>query len=79
MVPREAFGRRIRRLRDALTLTQNELARRAGMSRTYLARVELGQQSPTLEVIEKLARALHVKPADLFEDVERRPRQSPKT
>jgi transcriptional regulator with XRE-family HTH domain len=78
MAPREAFGRRVRRLRDALTLTQPELARRASVSRGYLARVELGMQSPTLEVIERLARALHVKPGQLFEDEpidERRPRK----
>ncbi len=55
-------------MRDALTLTQPELARRASLSRGYLARLELGMQSPTLEVIERLARALHVKPGQLFED-----------
>ncbi len=68
MAPRVAFGRRVRRLRTALTLRQPELAKRAGISRGYLARLEAGQQSPTLEVIEKLARALHVKPGQLFED-----------
>jgi transcriptional regulator with XRE-family HTH domain len=68
MAPIEAFARRIRQLRKALTLTQVELARRAGLSRTYLARVELGMQSPTLEVIERLARALRVRPGELLGD-----------
>ncbi len=78
MAPRRGFGHRVKRLRDALTLTQPELARRASLSRGYLARLELGMQSPTLEVIERLARALHVKPGQLFEDEpggERRPKR----
>jgi transcriptional regulator with XRE-family HTH domain len=40
----------------------------AGLSRGYLSRVENGMQSPTLEVIERLASALKIKPADLLED-----------
>jgi transcriptional regulator with XRE-family HTH domain len=66
MAPAEAFGRRVKQMRTALTLSQIELAKRAGMSRTYLARVELGQQEPTLGTIEKLAKALHVTVGDLL-------------
>ena len=67
MAPRGAFGLRVRRLRQALQLSQAELATRAHVSRGYLARLEIGMQSPTLEVIERLARALHVAPGALFE------------
>ena len=66
MAPAQAFGRRVRRLRGQLT--QGELAHRAGISPGFLARIERGLQNPTLTTIEKLAKALHVKPARLFED-----------
>lgn len=75
MAPLEAFAKRIRKLRGPLT--QAELARRAGISRSFLARIEVGLQEPTLSTIEKLARALRMKPAQLFEDElsgERRPK-----
>jgi len=68
---RASFGARLKRLRKGLTLTQPELAKRADLSRGYLARLELGMQSPTLEVIERLARALHVRPGALLEDAPR--------
>ena len=42
-------------------MSQAELANRANVSRGYLSRVELGMQSPTLEVIERLAAVLGVR------------------
>jgi transcriptional regulator with XRE-family HTH domain len=65
---RAIVAARIRRYRKALTLTQPELAARARIHRSHLAKLELGQLSPTVDTIEKLAKALHVKPAQLFED-----------
>jgi transcriptional regulator with XRE-family HTH domain len=53
-------------------MSQAGLATTAGLSRGYLSRIEIGMQSPTLEVIERLAAALKVKPADLLEDKPRR-------
>jgi transcriptional regulator with XRE-family HTH domain len=72
MTPVEDFARRIRALRSSRGISQAELARAAGLSRGYLSRVEIGMQSPTLEVIERLAAALKVRPADLLEDKPRR-------
>jgi transcriptional regulator with XRE-family HTH domain len=75
-MPLGAFAARVRRYRKALTLTQPELAARARIHRSHLAKIELGQLSPTVETIEKLAKALHVTPGQLFEDepgVGRRP------
>jgi transcriptional regulator with XRE-family HTH domain len=68
MTPIEDFARRIKTLRKARGLGQTSLAKAARLSRGYLSRVEIGMQSPTLEVIERLAAALKVKPADLLED-----------
>jgi transcriptional regulator with XRE-family HTH domain len=63
-----AFAARVRRYQKALTLTQPELAARARIHRSHLAKIELGQLSPTVDTIEKLAKALHVTPGQLFED-----------
>lgn len=49
-----------------LGLTQAELARRAGLNRSYLAGVESGRRNTSARTIEKLARALDVSPADLL-------------
>lgn len=56
---------RIRARREKLGLSQAELAKRAGLSRGYLIRVEAARQDPTLGTLEKLAKALRVKLADL--------------
>jgi transcriptional regulator with XRE-family HTH domain len=64
----DAFATRVRRYRKALTLTQPELAARARIHRSHLAKIELSQLSPTVDTIEKLAKALHIKPGQLFED-----------
>jgi transcriptional regulator with XRE-family HTH domain len=59
--------KRLRALRAERRLTQEALAARANISRTYLARLELGQQDPTISILEKLAKALRVKPTRLLE------------
>ena len=64
-----AFGANVRRLRKALGISQEELARRAGLHRTYVGGVERGERNVTLLVIKKLASALEVKPADLLKGV----------
>lgn len=66
MDPMADFARRLRRLRGPLT--QHELAARARMHRSHLAKIELGQREPTVSTIVKLARALRVKPGQFFED-----------
>jgi len=71
MKPVVAFGRRVRRVREALTLTQLELATRARMQRTDVVKIERGQREPTVTTIVKLARALHVRPGQLFEETPR--------
>jgi transcriptional regulator with XRE-family HTH domain len=48
-------------------MTQVQLAARAGISRMLVIRIEAARQEPTLGVIEKLAKALKVRPAKLLE------------
>ncbi len=51
---------RLKTLRKARGMSQEALAERAGISRTYLARLETARQDPTLSTLEKLAKALKV-------------------
>lgn len=55
---REAWGIKIKRLRRAARLTQEQLAASAGIGRVTLVRLETGGQSPRLETLYALARAL---------------------
>jgi transcriptional regulator with XRE-family HTH domain len=48
-------------------LSQEELAGRAGIHRTYIGGIERGERNPTLTMIHRLARALNVPPARLLE------------
>lgn len=71
MAPRSVksrFGARLRQLRDERGYSQEELAERAGLHRNYVGGVERGERNLALENIIKLAKALAVKPADLFAD-----------
>jgi transcriptional regulator with XRE-family HTH domain len=65
---RAAFGRRVRELRLQAGLSQEALADRAGLHRTYVGSVERGQRNVSLDNIHALADALGVRPRDLFAD-----------
>jgi transcriptional regulator with XRE-family HTH domain len=57
----------LRAVRRERGWTQEQLSERAGVHRVYIAKLEAQRQSPSLEVLEKLARALNVKPAQLLD------------
>ena len=61
------LGAAIRRERSLLGISQGELASRAGLHRTYVSDLERGARNPSIESVEKLARALHISVAKLFE------------
>lgn len=65
---RRAFGRRVRELRQARSLSQEKLAERSGLHRTYVSSVERGQRNVGIDNVRALARALDVPAASLFED-----------
>jgi transcriptional regulator with XRE-family HTH domain len=60
------FGSRIKQLRKARNLSQEELAFRAHIHRTYLSGVERGQRNPSLKNISAIAKALNLKIFELF-------------
>lgn len=57
---RRRFGSRLKVLREGQSLSQEELAHRAELHRTYVSGLERGVRNPTLTVLEKLARGLDV-------------------
>ena len=61
------FGKRLCALRKAANLTQEQLAEAADYSVEFISFVERGQHGPSLEGIERLAKALNVKESNLFE------------
>ena len=62
------FGKAVRARRNALGITQEELAHRAGIHPTYLGDVERGERNIALINILKLAKALGVKAGTLMPD-----------
>lgn len=66
--PQQAFGARVRALRLAADMTQEDLAEHCGLFRTYMSRIETGQANPTLTMIHALAVALSVHPSVLLGD-----------
>jgi transcriptional regulator with XRE-family HTH domain len=63
---RQRFGKAIRRRRRELDISQEELAERAELHRTYISDIERGEVNPSLDNVEKLARALNISISDLF-------------
>ncbi|MDZ4062990.1 MAG: helix-turn-helix transcriptional regulator [Phenylobacterium sp.] len=60
------FGKNVRALRKAAALSQEELAFRAGMKRTYLSDLERGMRNPSVRALGRLADALGVPPDRLL-------------
>jgi len=54
------FGKKVREERARLGLSQEELASRAGVHRTYIGMIERAEKNITLENIEKIATALKI-------------------
>lgn len=57
-VLRMSFGRVWLDTRIALDLTQQQVAKRVGVSRSYIAKVELGQADPSLDMVDRIGEAL---------------------
>jgi transcriptional regulator with XRE-family HTH domain len=66
-----AFGLVVRQMRTNLGWTQEELAYRANVHRTYIGDLENGRKSPTLDVVEALSAALGQNAHRLIAEAER--------
>jgi len=62
----QRFGKQLQRLRIRRGLTQEQLGVTAGLSRTFLTRLELGQHDPSLSTLVRLAKALRVSVTELL-------------
>ena len=63
--PLQDFAQRLRALRLERSLSQEQLAHRAGLDRTYVSSCEAGRRNVTLRTICRLASALEVDPGEL--------------
>ena len=63
------FGERVRQLRKQKDISQEELAHRADLHRTYIGMVERAEKNITLLNIEKIAKALEIEVSDLLKVV----------
>jgi transcriptional regulator with XRE-family HTH domain len=63
---RQVFAANLRRIRHAKGISQEGLAHEAGVNRTYMSKIERGGTWVGLEIIDKLASALEVEPAEFL-------------
>ncbi|AJY03035.1 helix-turn-helix transcriptional regulator [Burkholderia sp. SIMBA_043] len=68
--PNRAFGEVLRELRTARKATQESLGYAAGLDRTYISMLELGQKSPTLVTMLALCGALQISFGELARRLE---------
>jgi len=74
---RDLLALNLRRYRRTAGLSQEELARRAGVDRTYISALERSVYSASIDVVARLAAVLEVDAADLLARPERAARASP--
>lgn len=63
---RRVVARNVRAFREEQGLSQEEVADRARVHTTYLSGIENGRRNPTVDVLERLAAALSVRPSELL-------------
>lgn len=65
------LGLAIKRSRAALHISQEELAHRAGLDRTYMGGVERGERNPSYTNLLRVAAALEISLSSLIQDAEK--------
>ena len=64
------YGQAVRKIRLERGISQEELADRCGLHRTYISDIELGKRNLSLENIERIAISLNKSLSDFFKEVE---------
>lgn len=64
-----ALGRRVRQLRETKGWTQEMLAERANVDRSYIAGIESGLRNPSIKAVSKLARGFGTSLSNLLDTV----------
>lgn len=60
------LGQKIKQLRSGLDMTQEDLAFKVGVDRSYMGFIERGEKNPTLSTLMKIARTLKIPLSELF-------------
>lgn len=63
------FGERLKELRAKNDLTQEDLAYKVGVDRSYMGFLERGEKNPTLEKLNLIAKAFKISLSDLFKGI----------
>jgi transcriptional regulator with XRE-family HTH domain len=63
---RDVLAKNVRKYRQAAGLSQEELAHRAEIDRTYISSIERSVYAATIDVVDRLAKALGVEASDLL-------------
>ena len=71
------ISERLRSIREEKHLSQGELERRTGLKRCYISRVENGHTIPSIDTLEKLARAMEIPLYQIFYEGEEPPPPPP--
>ncbi len=64
------FGKRVRELRQEQKLSQEELADKIGIHRTYIGSIERGEKSVSIITIEKVAKVFNLSISKLMEGID---------
>jgi transcriptional regulator with XRE-family HTH domain len=62
----EKFGERLQKVRKSQGISQEELAAKLSMHRTYIGMIERGERNPTIRTLYKIAKTLKVPASDLL-------------
>jgi len=65
---KEIFIKNLRKIRKYRNISQMALAERCGTSTSYIGQIEIGNRFPSMELVEKIAVVLEIKPYMLFYD-----------
>lgn len=65
------FGKKLSLLRRDQSLSQEDLAYKCGLHRTYIGALERGEKSPTLKTIEKIAAGLNIELLNLIPETKK--------
>lgn len=69
-IHQQQLGKKIKELRQALSISQELLAELTGLHRTYIGSVERGERNLSLQNIVIISKALHTTPSDLLVGIE---------
>lgn len=72
----ERFGQNLKRCRNRVGLSQEEVAWRAALHRTQVGQLERGAHLPRIDTVAKLAGALGVSPCELLDGISWKPAQT---